>query len=424
VFNVDITFYRRELKMKAINLRNVIIAVLIIGIGNGFAQAGRQEILAMLSTKEAEFEFEDVTITEALNKIGQVAGGEIVLSDEAQWKLPQSQTTRMSALLEGSLAECLTEMLNAFFMRYAVSDDKITIYPRKELEHILGRPSNKQLKLLKNLYSIKISYNGNYSDEQIKVLIGEVLDDVSFLPYDVPQRISEIIERNSTDKGIAAISLAVLLEQVCDFGKWSTWYISGMDFPNQSPLIKLVDAKEYREAVLDQIVDISFEGRRADRADVILQRLAGWTGMDLLIIRKEPSSWLEEKISVNMQNIKLKQALINIVDSVGGQIEIDISENSIRIYAPVHPRKKESVAKLKNAGSSGEGYVGKISIPIGQGVHQYFIEFMLREKDLTEELKQLREEKIKQILEKFSKIDIDKEAVKVTFHPQSYTVLN
>ena len=97
--------------MRAISLRNVIVVVLVIGIGNGFVQAGRQEILAMLSREEADFEFKDVTITEALGKIEQVAGGEIVLSDEAQWKLPQGQATRLSAFLKGSLADCLTEMI-------------------------------------------------------------------------------------------------------------------------------------------------------------------------------------------------------------------------------------------------------------------------------------------------------------------------
>ena len=138
--------------MKVTNLRNVIVMVLIIGVGTGFARADRQDVLEVLSRKEAEFEFKDVTITEALGKIEQVAVVEVILSDEAQWKLPQGQATRLSASLKGSLAECLTEMLNAFFMRYAVSDDEITIYPRKELGHILGRPSSKQLELSEGLW--------------------------------------------------------------------------------------------------------------------------------------------------------------------------------------------------------------------------------------------------------------------------------
>jgi len=159
--------------MKAINFRNVIVAILIIGIGTGFVRADRQELLAMLSVQEAEFEFKDVTITEALGKIGQVAGVEVTLSDQAEWKMPQGQATRLSASLKGSLADCLTEMLNTFFMRYAVSDDTITIYPRQELEHILGRPSNKQLELLKKIYTMRISFSGKFPTENVIDLINQ-----------------------------------------------------------------------------------------------------------------------------------------------------------------------------------------------------------------------------------------------------------
>ncbi len=47
------------------------------------------------------------------------------------------------------------------------------------------------------------------------------------------------------------------------------------------------------------------------------------------------------------------------------------------------------------------GTVGKISIPMDGG--RYFIEFMLRESDLTDELRQLRQQRIRQILDDLSK---------------------
>jgi len=53
---------------------------------------------------------------------------------------------------------------------------------------------------------------------------------------------------------------------------------------------------------------------------------------------------------------------------------------------------------------------------------KYFIEFMLRESDLTEELKKLREEKIREILRKVGKAG-DK-APEIAAHPQSYSILN
>ncbi len=192
-----------------------------------------------------------------------------------------------------------------------------------------------------------------------------------------------------------------------------------MDFPNQFPLIKLVHKEEYREAVLDQVVDISFED---ERADVILQRLVGWAGMELIVTKSDPS-WLEEVISVNMQNIKLSQALRNIVNSVDGKLSpISFSRDTIQIHESVLPKKVATPAKPKSSEGSGEGYVGKISIPMGEGENKYYIEFMLRERDLTEELKKLREDKIKEILKKFSKAGIN--ALEITFNSQPYTILN
>jgi hypothetical protein len=375
-------------------------------------RADRQELLAMLSRQKAEFEFKDITFTEALDKIGSELGAQIVLSDEAQWKLPQGEATRLSASLKGSLADCLTEMLNAFFMRYTVSDDKITIYPRAELEHILGRPNTKQLELLKNIYAMKLSFNGNFPTENILELIRGSLEGISFLPYDTPQRMSEIFKMMSTDKGMSPVSLAVVLEQVGDKYRTPRWYVSGMNFPDQVPIIRMVNEEDFREVKLDQVIDISFKD---ETAVVILQRLANWVGMELLVTKSDPL-WLEEEIVVDMQNIKLRQALLNIVNSVDGGMYFD--GNGIRVIEPKRPQRAAAPAKPKSG--AGEGYVGKISIPMDGG--KYFIEFMLRESDLTEGLKKLRENKIKEIFRRVSKTD-DK-ATEIAVRPQSYTILN
>ena len=201
----------------------------------------------------------------------------------------------------------------------------------------------------------------------------------------------------STEKGIAPVSFAVLLEQVGDRHNIPRWYLSGMDFPGQPPVIRMVNEIMFREAKLDQVVDISFKD---ERADVVLQRLGGWAGMELVLNKKDPS-WLEEDIDVNMQNIMLRQALRNIASSVDGDVYLDIGRNEIRIQGPMRPGKKESTSeKPKSSSGAGEGYVGKISIPMGEGESKYYIEFMLREGDLTEELKKLRDQKIKEILKK------------------------
>ncbi|MCP4612908.1 MAG: hypothetical protein GY845_29800 [Planctomycetes bacterium] len=411
--------------MKAISLRKMVVVIAIIGIAVGFVQAdrrelSRQELLRELSRKHAEFEFKDVTIAEALDNIGSELRAEIVLSDEAKWKLPQGEATRLSASLEGSLSDCLTEMLNAFFMRYAVGDNEITIYPRQELEHILGRPNTEQLELLKKIYSMKLSFKGNFSTESVLDLISRAFEGVSFLPYDVPQKISEIFKKMSTNKGIAPVFFTVILEQVGDKYRTPRWYLSGMDFPDQPPVIRMLNENDFREAVLDQVIDISFKD---ESADMIIQRLAMWAGMELVIRKKDPM-WLEERIVVDMQNMQLGKALRNIVNSVDGVAYINMGgSNEIKIEGPRRPLKKESAPeKPKSSGAAVEGYVGKISIPMGEGESKYYIEFMLRESDLTEGLKRLREEKIKEIFRKFSKTGNND--FEITVRPQSYSILN
>jgi len=412
--------------MKAISLRKMVIAIVIVGIGVGYVRADKLQLQEKLS-KDAKIQLNDVTIAEALKKIGETAEVKIVLSDEAVWKLPFGEATRLSVSLSGPLADSLTEMLNTFFMRYAVSDNEITIYPRAELEHILGRPTTKQLELLKRIYTRPIEV---YLLEELQRTINQAVgQDVLISPIHVQAQLNNLLRQLVGKEAIhiildprtrrsvvvkkarepepneptfvnnlpTPVTVVQLLNQVSATGYESsatTWYISGMDFPGQIPEIHVVSAEDFREAMFDQVIDISFE----ERADMILQRLAGWAGMELLVSKIEPS-WLEEIIAVNMQNIKLKQALRNIVSTVDGDVDIDFGGNYIRIIqGPIRSQKPAVPRRTKSSGDAGEGYVGKISIPMEGG--KYYVEFMLRESDLTEELKKLREEKIKEVIQK------------------------
>jgi len=90
---------------------------------------------------------------------------------------------------------------------------------------------------------------------------------------------------------------------------------------------------------------------------------------------------------------------------VNGDIRIDTGDNIIRIAGPIHEKKRPTPtatrmsrrpSKSGKVTRAGGDYVGKISIPMDGG--KYYIEFMLRESDLTEELRKLRDEKMEQIL--------------------------
>ena len=161
-----------------------------------------------------------------------------------------------------------------------------------------------------------------------------------------------------------------------------------MDLPGQSPEIRVVNDSTFKELKLNQKVDISYKNENLNK---IFQDLAGRAGVELLVARG--SSLHEYVLSVNMQNITIAQALRNIADMVGAVC--DVESDWIEIVGP--GRKSKTTAPKATTGKSDDGtYVGKISIPMDDG--KYFLEFMLREKDLTEELQKIRAEKMKEIL--------------------------
>ena len=373
--------------------RLVITAVAVGFVLAGPARADKKQLQEKLN-KDLSIELEDVTIAEALETIGQKAELKIVVSDEALQKLPEGETTRLSVKLQGRLGDSMTEMLSAFFMRYAVGDEQITIYPRPELVHIIGRPSTRQLELLEKIYTGRITFSRGFSPEQVNSLIGNFME-VSFLPYDIPNKIYAILQASETNKGTSPTTLAVLLEQLGETQRKPHWYISDTGLPNEVSIIKMVSEQDFRQAKLEQIIDVSFTD---ERVDVILQKLAGWAGMEISTRNIEPS-WLEEKITVKMQNLTLLQALQNIVATVDGAINISPRDNSLIVQGPlIRPQTKATSSEQHKSTTADDGYVGKISIPMDGG--KYFLEFMLRQSDLTEELKNLREEKIKEVIQK------------------------
>lgn len=361
----------------------LVLAVTLIGLLVDYAFADKLQLEQKLS-KPVSISLTDVTIVEALEKIGHEADLKIGLSDEAVWKLPQGEATRLSVTLDGPLAESLSKMLNAFFMRYAVGDEQITIYPRPELEHVIGRPSTRQLELLKNMYTMVLVVAAGYPGEILKPMISQSFHAV-ILPVEryslVSAAMTQLAKGIPEGKSSPAVTLPQLLDSV-----GPAWYVSGPDFPNQPAEIWIVSESDFREAKLDQIVDISFKN---EAAEVIIHRLANLAGIELLVEKQDPS-WLSEKISVDMQNVKLGQALQNVLSTVDAEV-ISFASNRISVQGPFHAR----VPSAPKAAKTGD-YVGKISIPMDGG--RYYIEFMLRESDLTEELKQLRADKIAEIL--------------------------
>jgi hypothetical protein len=414
--------------MNAQNLaKRLVVGIALVCVFAGYVWADKLQLQTGLG-KDIKIQLRDVTIAEALEKIGQEAGVKFVLSDEAAWKLPQGEATRLSVMMQGPLAESMTEMLNAFFMRYAVGDEEVTIHPRPELEHILGRPTAKQLELLKAIYTRPIE---NYFLDKVQVSVNKALGHEIFIsPIQVQAQLNNLLrqligkdpiykredrrrsprpepraiikealepepnEPEPTEYDLPTpVTLVQLLSQVELEGdsRNTRWYISGMDFLGQNPEIRVLDYSAFGWLKLNQKIDISYKDAPLDK---ILRDLAGRAGVRLIVA---PGSYLSEHtLSASMQNVTIEQAVRSITGMVGASC--DVGSTMIELAGPGKPKSATPPARRgpPKPKAESEGYVGKISIPMDGG--KYYIEFMLREKDLTDELKKLWQEKMKEIL--------------------------
>ncbi|MHC4149006.1 MAG: hypothetical protein ACYSR5_05910 [Planctomycetota bacterium] len=415
--------------MRVLNSLKMVVAVgALASVLTGYVRADKLGLQERLG-KDVSVQLKDVTIAEALGKIGQKAGVKVVLSDEAAWKLPNGEATRLSVVLRGPLADSMTEMLSAFFMRYAVGDEEVTVYPRAELKHILGRPTTGQLELLKAVYTrpVRVYFLDELQRSINEALGREVLvspihvhaqlntflrqlvaKDEIFTPEPahgrgrrrsvggrafIEARQSEPNEPGPTEFDLPTpVTLVQLLSQVSLEGeepRYTRWYISRIDFPGQVPEIRVVGSSAFRGLEFEQKIDVSYKDQALDK---IFRDLASRAGIELRI---EPGSFLNEiRVSVDMQNVTVKEAATGIADISGARCEFE-KYGHLQISWPARPKGKDEELR-RSSKVGGDGYVGKISIPMNGG--EYFVEFMLRESDLTEELKELRRDKMKVVL--------------------------
>jgi hypothetical protein len=383
--------------------------------------------------QELAIKLEDVTMAQALDQVGQKAGVKIALSPEAVWKLPEGEQTRLSVTLEGRLAESLEKMLNSFFLRYAVGGDSLTVYPRPELKHIIGRPTAQELTLLTNIYTYPmwVSTSANEMPDRLvqKLFNGLAKEPVAIMPPDEIHAIGVAMYQMMTKSDSSGsphdpnapkgdpharkdtpLTIASILEAVEQFYHGQkTWYIQGPEFPRQVSEIRIVKREEFWQAHLDQIVDVSFEN---EPGETIIRNLATRADMDLAISYPFGDT-LSKALTLQVQNVKLQEALERILSVLGVAWNCNISTGVISLHGwsrlperPAPPAENESTTDVASAG----GYVGKISIPMGGG--RYFIEFMLRESDLPEELRKLRRQVMDDVIAELSREGKMKEVLK------------
>ncbi|MHC4386507.1 MAG: hypothetical protein ACYSUG_05900 [Planctomycetota bacterium] len=287
---------------------------------------------------EIKINLEDVTIAEALNEISKEVDLWITMSDEAEWKLPYGKSTRLSVALKGPASEAVTQMLNEFFMRYAQGQGEIVIYPRPELNHIIGRPSAKQLSLLKDVYTKPIRV---YITDNVPETINIALNQEVFIsPIDHHRTINRALRKFVGEKSVkiasqenmpiyeeqlpkdangnepeeyalpTAITLPQLLRDVKINDREAEWYIPSIDLPNQVPEIRIVESGTLSRLKQNQLIDVSYHDKTPLE---ILQNLAARGGVNYEK-NSHAIQYLEERLTVSMQNVTAMQAMKQIAD--------------------------------------------------------------------------------------------------------------
>ncbi len=404
------------------NRFNSTLVLGLIGLLATMACGGTEAIQQKLKP-EVSIKLENVTIAEALERISEQAGIRIALSEAAIWKLPEGKDTRISATLEGSLGGSLDQMLNDLFLRYSIGSEPLMIYPRPELRHILGRPTARSLKLLKNIYTQQASINAdnwniafapmNYSFVQktLDTLAGEPVTVVPMRQFEaVVNTVGGMALRgDSSEKDRPAPGMIVTLASILDDTAGSLdgpheWFISIPDLPNQVPQIRIEKRSEFAKARLEQVADVSFENEEGRK---VIQSLVTRVDMTLMVMQ-EAVRRMGMKVSLDAQNVTLEMALQKALKALGIRWTVHLDLDRIELTG-VEPSANEYTGPTEEMPvppkPAEDAYVGKISIPMEGG--RYFIEFMLRESDLTDELRKLRAEKIREILKASSPADVN-----------------
>lgn len=137
-----------------------------------------------------------------------------------------------------------------------------------------------------------------------------------------------------------------------------------------------------------------------------------WADMDLAVAGSL-SEELSRSVTFYVQNVTLREALERALSTLGITWNCNLSTGVISLMGRSHQPEPlptlaagESTAKPASVGN----YVGKISIPMDGG--RYFLEFMLRESDLPEELQKLRRQAIADVLAELSRKGMTGEIIK------------
>ena len=331
-----------------------------------------------------DFEVQDKTLRETLQVVAAESGIDITVANQTLDWLPYGPSTRVqgAAMKNATLRQGLTRLLSPLALTFESEGDHLKIVPTQALKRIGRRATWTELETLGRLTSTKWS-----DDNSNTGALNALADRLQFrVSADNPRE--QLLDRiRQIGPGRADEVLTV----ACDHFGW-TWYPWGEN-------IAIVEKEDQVLRGLDRTINLDVRGERL--ADVFIAIGAQidipikWSPGVLLSVPPQA-----RRITFKCADVSARQGLDAIAGLTG--LTFEPEGDAVRIlYAGPDGSSSGSGSELTTepAGSldAFDPVVGRIVLPAEGGAFEY--EFLIRESDLPDSVKHLREQALREAVE-------------------------
>ncbi|MBX3395110.1 MAG: hypothetical protein KF841_07045 [Phycisphaerae bacterium] len=341
-------------------------------------ESGGADIARALDQTLPQITISDQELPDALDALGRQAAITMTLDENSADLLPWGRRTRLKTLTvqNKSLREVLPQILGVLGMVYEIRENDLLVVAGEPLKRINRRATWDDLKLLRELNETEFSVE-NMEKFRIQYRITAKLDAPGLL--------------NAQLLKAGRGSIAQNLETATGALGW-VWFPNGDHIAIRTSeaqianrLSRRITVRYANEPLTKIIVDLG------DRAETFISFDPG------LLLRLPPR--VAQGTTLNLERTSIRQALELLVAETG--IKYEIRRTGIHISAS----DTAAGAALGDSASAGEparraasSYVGKISIPSGDGTYSY--EFLLRADELPDDILEYRRQLLEAYIQK------------------------
>jgi len=317
-----------------------------------------------------ELVLESRPVPDVLKELSQQTGVPITLEDRAVNKLPWGAQTKFSSVTirDSTLREALPRILQPLALQFKIEDNRVVISPSPALERLDGRITWKELELYNKLAGAAYSPE-TFKQFELQYRITSKLD--------APALLADQLARAGTG------NTADLLETATASLNW-TW------IPQDTRIVILTQQAMYARGMARRMTG------RYDRRPLgeILFELGREAGVHVHLqagtFTRLPRETVD-RYSLFLTNASIRQAFDYIAAETGLAYSIEPDG--------VHVGPADNIEKMfpPRTAEAEDPYVAKFSIPYNdKGIN---LEFLLRESELPRDIRQKRDQFIKQLRE-------------------------